>query len=107
MKENCNRLIPEIPQNINDYLATNVCNLQININRTDAINGYGSIDHVSVCIYQYYEKCIRCGYHSIWHKELWDQCKRHTYEKGYGCVFMWKTTDEISLSESFDKWLKA
>ena len=55
----------DIPQNIYEFISShNGCNLSININSTDAINGYGHIMWYSVHISMLTRTCNRCGYES-------------------------------------------
>ena len=105
----------DIPQNIYEFISShNGCNLSININSTDAINGYGHIMWYSVHISMLTRTCNRCGYDPLWRpNDEQSKCIRHTYDNWrYDDVFVWKTMmggymDTQKLEGDFDTWLKA
>ena len=104
----------DIPKNISEFLnAYDGCNLSINLNNADRLNGYGHIMLCSVHLSMITRTCNRCGYDPLWHPDR-DECNRHTYEDfRYDEVFFWRTVvkedsiDTSSLERAFDIWLKA
>ena len=98
----------EIPDRIANYVRSMCgCNLQVNYNETDALNGYGGIQHVSVYIQMLTRRCSRCGYDEIWNPDdRQSKCNRHTLQPGrYDDVFVWKPECRRPLESCFDEWL--
>lgn len=100
----------DIPDNIAEYAGGHNCNLSININSTDGVNGYGIIEHFTVHISLHNRICGNCGYNELFRPDLWDhtKCVRHRYGiERYDDVFVWSERSELSLEEAFDSWLQA
>lgn len=105
----------DIPDNIAEYVGShNGCNLSININSTDGLNGYGMIEHFTVELSILTKTCYRCGYDPLWNPEVDDDlaCSRHSYsDQRYDEVFVWRGTegiqDRIGLEDAFNLWLQA
>lgn len=102
----------ELPCNIQDYLLHHTSNLQININTTDAINGYGIAMHGSVIVMLYCEECRRpcCDYNSLFNSDPQNDCHkrhgRHSLKRGYEPVFTWTFNSEIPLEDAFNSFLE-
>ena len=99
-----------LPDNIISFLKRHIGNVQININSTDALNGYGIKLNICVIVSMYFEKCRRegCEYHSLFNPAYENKNinHRHAYSAGYENVFFWKTENEKNLEESFDLFLE-
>lgn len=100
-----------IPDNIRDYLDDHYgVALDISIDSTDALNGYGEIHHEVVKICELTRTCRNCGYDPLWHPDdSKSKCKRHSYgSERYDVVFVWSPYHcNLSLEDAFDIWLEA
>lgn len=109
--------LPRLPENLLAFLKDHIANLQININHTDGLNGYGSFFHWDIRVMMYYEECGRwnCNYHSLFYpnpkaKDENDFCHHHSLKQGYTEVFSYKSDwvqkpKEPTLEEAFQKFL--
>lgn len=103
----------EIPKNIEEYLnLVNKSAIDISINRTDGINGYGRTLIKVVELKLRERKCWNCGVSDIFStQQEWDEspCIRHRYNEEYTTVFAWREhripERGKSLEECFDDWL--
>ena len=98
----------EIPDRIIDYVESKCgCNLQINYNVTDGVNGYGQIVHYSVHISILTRTCNRCGYDPLWNPRGWEsKCFHHSYNhERYDDVFVWSGACGKTLERCFDDWV--
>ncbi len=120
MKEQIDTFIPVLPvsmlNNIAEFMKEHDgCNISINFNNADGLNGYGHIMWCSVHISMVTRTCQRCGYDPLWHPdEEQSKCLRHTYDSWrYDDVFIWRSMlkeghiNISSLERAFDIWLKA
>ena len=99
-----------LPGNVANYFNENYCTIEISVCNTDAECGYGYRINKCFRILRPYCKCNNCSYHSLWNPDDSDsKCKRHTYTKGWDCVFSYSldgAEDKISLDEAFDLFLQ-
>ena len=100
-----------LPENVFEYLKRNISNVQINVNSTDALNGYGIKLGVEVVVSRYYEKCNKhgCEFHSLFNPvfEHKNYDHRHKYTRGYADVFRWVPESGKTLEEAFGLFLEA
>lgn len=105
------RSIANLPQNMIDYFHSYNANLQININHTDALNGYGSFLHSNIVLMRLGRKCDRplCDYHSLFCPNEDDTskhfCGHHRYVPIYEVVFSYEVGSEKTLEEAFQEFL--
>lgn len=96
------------PNIIQDFLKmfSKGCNIRINVNYTDALNGYGVRERIDVVIYVLVNECVReeCGYHSLYNDE--STCKRCLIKSEYQPIFGWNSESKLSLEQSFIEFLK-
>lgn len=103
--------IPEIPDKMAIWLYEHYSNLQINVCNTDVECGYGIRRSGNVKIALPYERCNRCGYHSLWNPDDSEEgCRarggRHTLQRGWDDVFSWNIEGGWSLEDAFDSFIK-
>lgn len=102
----------DLPENIQRFVCGHNANVQVNINATDCINGYGTRITVYVVVSMYAEKCTRCDYHSLFNYDPKNDChkkrygSRHNYERKYEDVFTWLSDAGVSLEKAFDLYLE-
>lgn len=90
----------KLSHNMRKALERKMCNIQINLNSTDALNGYGCIIHESFVYSEYAEWCTRpsCYYHSIYRpNERGEKCNRHCIQRGYEDLICAQDYDEFDL----------
>lgn len=103
----------DVPDNIAEYVGRHICALVYSVCCTDAINGYGGLEHYCVEVKHLNETCSRCGYSTLWIHDVpvWkgvQSCNRHSFQKeGYDTVFAFspKNNDD-TLEECFNMWLE-
>lgn len=99
----------ETPEIIQEFLTlfSKGCNMSININYTDALNGYGLKERIDVIIYILVHSCTKngCGYHSLYNDE--SICNRCKIKSEYKPVFDWHNETGLSLEQAFVEFLKS
>lgn len=100
--------LPWLPANMAKYYYGHKCKIEFSAFSHDALNGYGKEITYTITLFLIYERCARCGYHSLWNPEPGMPCQRHTVSRGMDVVFMyrWRKGDgKLSLEAAFDKYL--
>lgn len=96
----------QLPDNMAVYVGEYYSNIQLNVCNTDAENGYGYRITKDLRIMRPYEKCTRCGYHSLWNPDDSEsRCRRHTLTRGWDTVFSYEFGSPITLEDAFQQFL--
>lgn len=98
-----------IPDIIAEWIGAHNCDLQINWGSADAINGYGRREYCTVHLFLYGERCVNCGYHTLFNVELWEtsHCRKHRYVETYDEVFVYDAINATkTLEQAFEEFLK-
>lgn len=109
-----------IPDILLHFLEFMTSNISINYNRTDGINCYGSILHLSVVLSVYAEVCSKCNANTFYENYI-DDCtaRRHNHKWNREYINIWsyqapikeweKEEDlielKIDMAENFFKFL--
>ena len=95
-----------LPDNMALYTGVHHCNIQLNISSTDVERGYGRRVEKRLYIMLPYEKCSRCGYHSLWNPDDREsRCSRHTITRGWDKVFSYDFDSCVPLEKAFQQFL--
>lgn len=99
--------IPNIPDNIAEYMMRYHSALEASVSCTDVENGYGLRIERRILLKRPYCRCVNCGYHSLWNPDDSNsRCLRHTYEKGWDTVFCYDPDKSyLELKSAFSNWL--
>lgn len=98
-----------IPNKMAEWINGHYCNLQINWGGTDAINGYGRREYCTVHLFLYGERCVNCGYHTLFNVERFEtsHCGKHRYVETYDEVFVYDVINSTkSFEQAFEDFLK-
>lgn len=95
------------PDSITEYMKRHHAVINISVESSACLNGYGQRADTMLELKLPYRKCQRCGYHSLWNpNDDNSHCVRHTYTKGFDTVFAYDPDKcNLSLEQAFCEWL--